>query len=118
VHINAIAPYAETTMTEGHMPQHLKERLPPRDVAPVVAWLAGESCPLNGEILVAGGGLVRRAAMVEGAGIVAENPLALTPELLTQNLPALSDMSAAREHASATESFIEMFSAKAARPVA
>ena len=61
VRVNAIAPYASTQMTAEHLSAEVNERLTPDQVAPVVAWLLGGKA--TGEILVAGGGRVARAAM-------------------------------------------------------
>ncbi|MEQ9395516.1 SDR family NAD(P)-dependent oxidoreductase [Haliea sp.] len=61
VRVNTIAPFANTAMTEESLPPALRERLSAEAVAPVVAWLVGDSCPLNGETLVAGGGNIARA---------------------------------------------------------
>lgn len=61
VRVNTIAPFANTAMTEASLPEGLRKRLDPGAVAPVVAWLASDSCTLNGEVLVAGGGRIARA---------------------------------------------------------
>jgi NAD(P)-dependent dehydrogenase (short-subunit alcohol dehydrogenase family) len=56
---NAIAPVARTRMTEDILGP-MAEKLDPRLVAPVVAWLASEECPVTGEIYSVGGGRVAR----------------------------------------------------------
>jgi NAD(P)-dependent dehydrogenase (short-subunit alcohol dehydrogenase family) len=59
IKVNAVAPIARTRMTEdllGDLAQHIDPRL----VAPVVCWLAHESCPSSGEIYSAAGGRVAR----------------------------------------------------------
>ncbi|MFO7551933.1 MAG: SDR family NAD(P)-dependent oxidoreductase [Haliea sp.] len=61
VRVNTIAPFATTAMTRESLPPALLERLNPAAVAPVVAWLVSDSCSLNGETLVAGGGNIARA---------------------------------------------------------
>tara|TARA_R110002110_G_scaffold199015_2_gene409717 strand:- start:9848 stop:10759 length:912 start_codon:yes stop_codon:yes gene_type:complete len=61
VRVNTIAPFANTAMTRDSLPPALGARLSPEAVASVVAWLVGDSCPLNGETLVAGGGNIARA---------------------------------------------------------
>lgn len=61
VRVNTIAPFATTAMTEASLPEALRNKLSPAAVAPVVAWLSGDHCPLNGEVLVAGGGRLARA---------------------------------------------------------
>lgn len=69
VRCNAIAPYALTGMTQDHVDAATAAAMPPEAVAPVVSWLVGESCPLNGETLIAGAGKVRPAFQTEGAGL-------------------------------------------------
>lgn len=58
VRVNALAPYGATQMTEEHLTEELKERMRPERVAPVVAWLMNPECSVNGEIIIAGGGLM------------------------------------------------------------
>jgi len=59
IKVNAVAPLAETAMTEGVFGP-LAERLDPALVSPVVAWLAHEDCPVSGEVYSAAGGRVAR----------------------------------------------------------
>jgi len=61
VRVNTIAPFASTAMTRDSLSPALRDILSPAAVAPVVAWLVSDSCPLNGETLVAGGGNIARA---------------------------------------------------------
>jgi NAD(P)-dependent dehydrogenase (short-subunit alcohol dehydrogenase family) len=56
---NAIAPIARTRMTEELLGP-LAEKLDPKDVAPIVAWLCHEDCDVTGEIYTASGGRVAR----------------------------------------------------------
>jgi NAD(P)-dependent dehydrogenase (short-subunit alcohol dehydrogenase family) len=65
VRANALAPYAETAMTGASMPPAVRERFTPERVAPLLAWLLSDGCPLNGEILVTGAGRISRARMAE-----------------------------------------------------
>jgi len=57
---NCIAPIAQTRMTEATMSEELGRSLQPQYVSSVVAYLASETCTLNGEVLTAGGGRVGR----------------------------------------------------------
>jgi len=59
IRANAIAPMAHTRMT-GNVLGDDASLLAPDQVAPVVAWLAHESCELTGEVLTCGGGHVGR----------------------------------------------------------
>ena len=66
---NMLLPYALTQMTsDGMSPPALaaaRERMTPEAVAPVLTALASQECELNGEYIVTGGGLLRRASAVE-----------------------------------------------------
>jgi len=70
IRVNAIAPGAATRMvteTAGDLPQAVIERfaagMPPSLVSPVAAYLAHESCRLNGEILATSGGRFARVTL-------------------------------------------------------
>lgn len=100
IRVNAVAPRARTRMSDAatmskifDVPaEALEDRMgdfPPEHVAPVAAFLAHESCKLNGEVLVAGGGRVIRLAVLESPGI---SPSELTPESVAAGLDALLDM--------------------------
>lgn len=69
VHVNAIAPYALTPMTERFVEQALGARMAPETVAPLIDWLAGPDCDVSGQVLVAGGGMIKAAFAVEGPRI-------------------------------------------------
>jgi NAD(P)-dependent dehydrogenase (short-subunit alcohol dehydrogenase family) len=64
---NVIAPYAKTRPGTGFGPfgpsAELNEWLHPRLVAPLVGWLAHESCPLSGECFTVGGGHYARVEL-------------------------------------------------------
>jgi hypothetical protein len=53
-----------------------------------VVYLAHESCTLNGELLICGGGRALRLATVETKGITREK---LTPEDIAENLEDVMD---------------------------
>lgn len=61
VRVNTIAPFANTAMTQESLSSSLRKILSPAAVAHIVAWLVSDSCDLNGETLVAGGGNIARA---------------------------------------------------------
>ena len=68
VHCNAIIPAAVTRLAEGRDTSAFPP-MTPELVAPAVAWLAHESCELNGEMLISLAGRVARAFVVETPGI-------------------------------------------------
>jgi len=67
VRTNMLLPYALTQMTAEGMPSPSAalDRMTPDAVAPVLTALASAECELNGEYIVTGGGLLRRASAVE-----------------------------------------------------
>jgi NAD(P)-dependent dehydrogenase (short-subunit alcohol dehydrogenase family) len=97
--VNGLAPRANTRMTDAKTMAHVMS-LPeeqvkdvmasflPELVSPAAAFLAHESCRLNGEVLVAGGGQVQRLLISETQGI--SRP-ALTAEDIAANLDAVMD---------------------------
>jgi NAD(P)-dependent dehydrogenase (short-subunit alcohol dehydrogenase family) len=109
--VNAVAPRANTRLAtvedvaevygvpvEKIAP--IVEMMKPELIAPVAAFLAHESCTLNGEVLAVGGGQVQRMAIVETKGIASQ---ALTPEVVAEQLDQLLDMKDAGLIVSTTE---------------
>jgi NAD(P)-dependent dehydrogenase (short-subunit alcohol dehydrogenase family) len=88
---NVVAPYAKTRPGTGFGPipwsEGLATWLHPSKVAPVVVWLAHESCPVSGECYAAGAGHVARVAFAVNDGITDRD---LTPELLAERAGALA----------------------------
>jgi NAD(P)-dependent dehydrogenase (short-subunit alcohol dehydrogenase family) len=74
---NVIAPYAKTRPETGFGPfpasAELNEWLHPRLVAPLVGWLAHESCPVTGECFSVGGGHYARVQLTLTDGLVDRN---------------------------------------------
>ena len=63
---NMLLPYALTQMTSGGMTSaEVRGRMTPEVAAPVLTALASPECELNGEYIVTGGRLLRRASAVE-----------------------------------------------------
>lgn len=102
IRVNAIAPRALTRLSAAHTEQMAVKKSIPKEmtaklnasmtpdlVAPAVAYLAHESCPLNGEILQAGMGGVARIAVLSSHGISKRN---LTPEDIADNIETIMDL--------------------------
>jgi NAD(P)-dependent dehydrogenase (short-subunit alcohol dehydrogenase family) len=68
VRSNAIVPAAVTRMADG-IDTSAYPPMGPELVAPVVGWLAHESCSVTGEMLVALAGRVARAVVCETPGV-------------------------------------------------
>jgi NAD(P)-dependent dehydrogenase (short-subunit alcohol dehydrogenase family) len=106
IRVNAVAPRAYTRMSASHsdalseylsMPKEVMDQInasmPPEMCAPAAAFLAHESCPLNGEILQVGMGGASRIAVVHTPGI-AKSPL--TAEDIAENIGTIMDAREAR----------------------
>ena len=65
------------------------QQMRPEYVSPAVAFLAHESCPLNGEVIVCGGLLAMRMAVIETKGLTFTDTV--TPEDLAENVDQLMD---------------------------
>jgi NAD(P)-dependent dehydrogenase (short-subunit alcohol dehydrogenase family) len=65
---NVIVPAAVTRMAEG-IDTSAYPPMGPELVAPVVGWLAHESCSVTGEVLIALAGRVARAVVTEAPGV-------------------------------------------------
>jgi len=98
VRVNAIAPYGYSQMTAPYLPPEMAATFDTRRVAPLVGWLVGASCDVSGEVLVCGGGLVRRA------GVGETDALALSDAEISARVHDLQAL-ALHAHASAADSF-------------
>ena len=101
--VNAVAPRANTRLSDPDVLSHVYDApkeaftdamqvFEPDLVAPAAAYLAHESCQLNGEVLVAGGGQVMRLAVIETPGLT-RSPM--TPEDVAANLKEILDTTGA-----------------------
>ena len=98
VRVNAISPYGHSQMTAPYMDAEAAARFDPARVAPLVGWLCSEACDLSGEVLVCGGGALRRATPMETAAVP------LDPDDPRASVAALADRTA-RTWDSAADSF-------------
>jgi NAD(P)-dependent dehydrogenase (short-subunit alcohol dehydrogenase family) len=89
---NVIAPYAKTRPGSGFGPlpwsDELGEWMHPRKVAPLVGWLAHESCTANGELFSVGGGHFARVSLMINEGFVDREP---TIESVAANAAAMCE---------------------------
>jgi NAD(P)-dependent dehydrogenase (short-subunit alcohol dehydrogenase family) len=100
IRVNAVAPRGMTRMSDPPMlarvfdqPEEMfinpfYEAMTPELVSPAVVYLAHESCPLNGEVLICGGGRVVRMAVIETNGITREK---MAPEDIAESLDEVMD---------------------------
>ncbi len=78
IKVNALAPIARTRMTEELL-GGLADKLDPKLVSPIVAWLVHEDCPVTGEIYSAAGGRIARM-------FIGLTPGYYNPELTVENV--------------------------------
>lgn len=103
VRINAIAPYGYSQMTSPYLAPGMATTFDPQRVAPLVGWLASAGCDITGEVLVCGGGLMRRA------GVGETDALVMPRSDLAATVHNLQDL-AWHSHASASDSFTRFLS--------
>jgi len=105
IRVNAVTPRASTRLSAPSVLAHTydlpensfggtMEKFRPELVTPAAAFLAHESCELNGEVLVAGAGQVFRLAVIANEGITKDN---LTPEDIAENLEQVMNVSDGHE---------------------
>ena len=90
IKVNLIAPAAQTRMAGGDRPVSGQPFMPSDAVAPMVAFLAHESCPVSGEIYTAGAGRFARIFIASTEGYVHPGGLA-TVEDVAENWAAIND---------------------------
>lgn len=91
---NAVAPLAATRMSDGVLDAETFRKMPPEHVSAVVAYLTSEGCDITGEVFVAGGGYLARAAIVESRGVVLA-PDRPSPEQVACIIQATLDLAGA-----------------------
>jgi hypothetical protein len=115
IQVNAVAPRANTRLSAPWVlaktydlpldvfeESDTMEKFRPELVSPAAVFLAHESCRLNGEVLVSGGGQVMRMVIMENEGITKDD---LTPEDVAENLDRVMDLSDA--HVVAVETLLD-----------
>jgi NAD(P)-dependent dehydrogenase (short-subunit alcohol dehydrogenase family) len=88
IKLNLIAPAAMTRMAGGDASG--SDEMTPDLVAPMVAFLAHEACPVSGEIYAAGAGRFSRIFIAQTAGYVQVTPAA-TVEDIAENWALIND---------------------------
>lgn len=87
IRVNAVEPVGATRMAENLAASEFRTwflaTMRPEQVSPLVAVLASAACPVNGEMLVAGGGRVGRTIFAENRGWIDPD---LTPESVLAHL--------------------------------
>ena len=94
ININSIMPCAYTRLTalipDETFRDFLAENFRPELIAPFVAWLVHESCPVTGECFSVGGGRAARVFLAEAPGVHLED--GGTPEAWAQQVDRLFEV--------------------------
>jgi len=105
---NMLLPYAVTQMTsEGISSDDVRGRMTAEAVTPVLTALAAPECTLNGEYIVTGGGLLRRASAVEWETVALPGGSSLSAAQLA-SLVAESGRGRPREFGVSAEAFTDL----------
>ena len=99
VRVNAIAPVARTRLTlatpgmgaifAAEVPEGAHDGFAPANIAPIVAYLAQESCPLPGQVVAVQGGAVQSLSGWAVTGTIQTDGL-WTVDDLAQRLPSIT----------------------------
>jgi len=89
IKVNLVAPAAVTRMA-GRTTEEMTAQMAPELVAPMVAFLAHEDCPVSGEIYAAGAGRFARIFVAQADGYVHSGP-APTIEDVAAHWAAIND---------------------------
>ncbi len=103
IRVNALAPFAFTRAGEGVFPDALRPWLDPAQVSAMVTYLVSDACPLNGEILIAGGGHLAAAETRESVGIDIDDPSAITAEAIADRIGSIMAMAGSLRYVDAME---------------
>ena len=102
--VNAIAPRGNTRLSapsvlaltfdqpEEAFDNPFMNQMTPEKTSPAVAYLAHESCTVNGETFISGMGMVARLTLVAVPGYLSET---MTPEGIAENIDTAMDLTGA-----------------------
>jgi NAD(P)-dependent dehydrogenase (short-subunit alcohol dehydrogenase family) len=101
IRVNALAPVANTRMTEDILPDEAKALLNPEEVTPGVVFLVSKDAP-SGIVLAAGAGGFAAARIYETKGIWLD-PDNRTPEVIASRIDDILDPDGQQEYKSGSE---------------
>jgi len=114
VAVNGFAPRIATRLSAPEVLAHVYDKpveafeknmamFPPENASPACLYLAHESCPLNGVLLAAGGGMVMRMSIMENPGLKTDD---MTMENIAANVDKILDMSNAFQFGAGANPFM------------
>lgn len=109
IKVNAIAPFAGTSMTATILPQNLVESLKPDYVAPLAAYLCSDLCASSGLVFEVGCGWFAQVRLQRAAGhLIPSNEITL--ESVEENWNKIKDFKNPIYPTNATDSFTSIIS--------
>lgn len=103
--VNTIAPVAASRLTRSVMPERMLAALDPALVAPLVLWLAHETCTDTGQLFEAGGGWIGRVRWERSEGVSFDPHAGYTLEDLAQAWAAVQDFSRSNHPRTVADAF-------------
>lgn len=98
IFVNTIAPIAASRLTEDILPAEMLDKMKPEFIAPLVTYLASESCRETGQIYNAGMGFYNRAAIVTGPSIqLGDESTPPTAENIMESMESISKIENGKE---------------------
>ena len=94
IKINTVAPYAETGLSRGALPDELFQGFKPQYLCPLVGLLCSENLipePSTGGLYEAGAGWVAETRWQRSGGVAFPANQSLTPEMVMQHWPSVTN---------------------------
>ena len=107
--VHAIAPIAQTRMTEAVTAPQLAPLIKPAFVTAAVAWFCAPENETTGHIIEAGAGYYAKVEVHEARGAVFGSETVPTPEQIRDRYAEISDMSQAATFTNASEALRKVF---------
>jgi len=107
IKVNTIAPVAATRMTETVMNKEMLEKLNPKYVVPLVAYLAHDSCEESGAVFECGGGYFSKLRYQRSQGVCFDG--IPTPEDIRNNFQQIIDFEGENDYPNNNTSIMAKF---------
>lgn len=103
IHVNSIAPAADSRLTRTVMTAEQLATLSPDLVSPLVAWLCHEDCAENGSLFEVGGGFIAKDRIERSAGVNLDLAVPDSIERVAAAWPRITDFSTSTHPADLAE---------------
>jgi NAD(P)-dependent dehydrogenase (short-subunit alcohol dehydrogenase family) len=107
--VNTIAPLAESRLGAGIFPENIMPFMRPSLVSALVMYLCSEQCQSTGDIFSAGTGYYARVRMMEGQGVRFDPSTDVTPEMISEHFPEITNMENAKGFVNSGEGVAAVF---------